>query len=121
MSSENMVVLVGRVGQIFPARVTQSDKKVFAFSVATNERYTDSHGNKKDNTEWHDIEVWNRLAEICNEHVKVGDQIYIKGKISTKKWKDQSGSERSKKVIIPQHVIFNTAKQSFSEEEGIPF
>lgn len=114
-----MVVLVGRVGQVFESRTTQSEKKVFAFTIATNDRYTDSNGNKKENTEWHDIEVWNRLADICEEHVKVGMQVYIKGKITTKKWKDQNGTDKSKKVIIPQHVIFNSQKSS--SEDDIPF
>lgn len=121
MSYENLAIIVGNVGKMFELKTTQSDKKVLAFAVATNDKYKDANGNYQTSTEWHDIEAWNRLAEICHEQLRVGDKVYIKGKMVTKVWKDRDGKENYKKVINPQHVIFyNKDKQAQGDEE-IPF
>lgn len=94
MSSLNKAMIIGRLGQDPEVRYTQSNTAVANLSVATSERYKDSTGEWKENTEWHRVVAWGRLAEICQEYLKKGSQVYIEGPIQTRKWEDKDGQTR---------------------------
>ncbi len=94
MSSLNKAMIIGRLGQDPDVRYTQSNTAVANLSVATSERYKDNMGEWKENTEWHRVVAWGRLAEICQEYLKKGSQVYIEGPIQTRKWEDKEGQTR---------------------------
>lgn len=94
MSSLNKAMIIGRLGQDPEVRYTQSNTAVATLSVATNERYKDKTGEWKESTEWHRVVAWGRTAEICQEYLQKGSQVYIEGPIQTRKWEDKDGQTR---------------------------
>lgn len=94
MSSINKAIIIGRLGQDPDVRYTQSNTAVANFSVATNERFKDRNGEFQERTEWHRIVAWGRTAEICQEYLKKGSQVYIEGPIQTREWEDKEGQKR---------------------------
>lgn len=102
----NKVLLIGNLGREPELRHTQSGTAVASFSIATSENWTDNEGNKQESTEWHNIIAWKRLAELCSEYLKKGSRVYVEGKISTRKWKDQDGDNRYTTEIVAREIKF---------------
>ena len=92
--SVNKVILLGNLGKDPEMKVTPADKPVAKFSLATNERYKDKDGNWQDRTEWHNIVLWERLAEIAGEYLKKGSKVYIEGRIRTDSWDDKQTNQK---------------------------
>ena len=90
----NKAILIGNLGADPELRYTSSGTAVCNFSVATTETYKDRDGNQVENTEWHRVVAWARLAEICGEYLKKGRQVYIEGQIQTRSWEDQDGNTK---------------------------
>ena len=90
----NKVILVGNLGSDPEIRYTGSGTAVCNFSVATSESYKDRDGNQVENTEWHRVVAWARLAEICGEYLKKGRQVYIEGQLQTRQWEDKDGNTK---------------------------
>ena len=90
----NKVILIGNLGQDPELRYTSSGTAVCNFSLATTESYKDRDGNQVENTEWHRIVAWARLAEICGEYLSKGRQVYIEGQLQTRQWEDKDGNTR---------------------------
>ena len=100
MRGINKVILVGNVGKI-DTRFTQDGKAVANISIATSESWKDkTTGEKKESVEWHKVVFFGKLAEIANEYVKVGAQLYIEGKLQTRKWQDKQGQDRYTTEIV---------------------
>ena len=101
MASVNKVIVVGNLGKDPETRFMPDGKAVCNFSVATTDKWTDKATNeKKEATEWHRISTFGRLAEICGEYLKKGSQVYIEGKLRTRKWQDKEGQDRYTTEII---------------------
>ncbi|MEX0823962.1 MAG: single-stranded DNA-binding protein [Balneolaceae bacterium] len=94
MSSLNKAMIIGRLGADPEVRYTQSNTAVATFSVATTEKYKDRNGELQENTEWHRVVAWGRLAEICQEYLKKGSLAYFEGPIQTNEWEDKDGQKR---------------------------
>jgi len=94
MSTLNKAMIIGRLGADPEVRYTQSNTAVATLSVATNERYKDNNGEWNERTEWHRVVAWGRLAEICQQYLKKGSQIYIEGPIQTRQWEGKDGQTR---------------------------
>lgn len=94
MSSLNKAMIIGRLGQDPEVRYTQSNTAVANLSVATSERYKDASGQQQETTEWHRVVLWDRLAEIAQEYLEKGSQVYIEGPIQTRQWEDKQGQTR---------------------------
>ena len=92
--SVNKVILVGFVGKEPEFRAFADGTGVTNFSMATSEKYKDKAGEWKEITEWHRIGSFGKLSEIVNKFVTKGSQVYVEGKISTRKWKDANGVEK---------------------------
>jgi single-strand DNA-binding protein len=91
----NKVILIGRIGKDPEMRYTPNGTAVAAFSIATTENWKDKNtGEKQEKTEWHKIEAWRRLAEICGEWLSKGSLVYVEGKLQTDSWEDREGSKR---------------------------
>ena len=101
----NKVILVGNLGQDPETRYMPSGSAVTNFTVATNESWKDKQtGEQKERTEWHRVAMFNRLAEIAAEYLRKGSQIYIEGKLRTRKWQDRDGNERYTTEIIADEM-----------------
>ena len=100
--SVNKVILVGNLGQNPEMRYTQGGQPVANMRLATTERYTDKSGQKQEQTEWHTVVAFGRLAEICGQYLTKGRQIYIEGRIRTRQWQDQQGQKRYTTEIVAQ-------------------
>ncbi|MEX2455864.1 MAG: single-stranded DNA-binding protein [Balneolaceae bacterium] len=94
MSSLNKAMIIGRLGADPEVRYTQSNTAVATMNVATTERYKDRNGEQQENTEWHRVVAWSRLAEICQEYLKKGSLVYFEGPIQTNEWEDKEGQKR---------------------------
>lgn len=100
MSDLNKVMIIGRLGRDPETRYMPSGKAVTNFSVATSERWK-KDGEKQERTEWHNVVAFDKLAEICAEYLRKGSQVYVEGKLQTRKWQDKEGKDRySTEVII---------------------
>ena len=93
MSSVNKVILLGNIGKDPEVRETKSGK-VVNLVLATSEKYTDKSGQKQENTEWHNLVVFGKLADVVAKYVKKGDKLYVEGSITTRKWEDKEGNTR---------------------------
>lgn len=102
----NKVILVGNLGQEPELRYTGSGTAVCNMRLATNENYKDRDGNLVEKTEWHNIVAWDRLAEICNEYLQKGSQVYFEGSLQTRSWEDRDGNTRYTTEVKAQEVMF---------------
>ncbi len=104
MAGVNKAIIVGNLGADPEVRTTQSGTQVANFNVATTEQYTDQSGQRQERTEWHRIVAFGRLGEICGQYLHKGKQVYIEGRIQTRKWTDQSGNDKWTTEIIAREM-----------------
>lgn len=102
MSGVNKVILVGNLGRDPEVRYTQTGSAVANFTLATNERWKDATGETKEKTEWHRIVVWGKQAEIANEYLRKGRQVYVEGSLQTREWTDRDGNKRQTTEVRAQ-------------------
>jgi single-strand DNA-binding protein len=102
----NKVILVGNLGQDPELRYTQNGKPVANFNLATSEKYRNKSGELVENTEWHKIVCFDKLAENVNEHLEKGKRIFLEGKIQTRSWEDQDGNKKYSTEIIARDIKF---------------
>lgn len=100
----NKVILIGRLGRDPETRFMPNGEAVCNFSVATSEKYTDKNGQRQEATEWHNVTMYRKLAEIAGEYLKQGSQVYIEGKIKSRKYTDKNGAERTAYDIIANEM-----------------
>ena len=98
--SLNKVLLIGRLGQAPIVRYMPNGDAVCNFSLATSEKFTDKSGNKAEKTEWHNIVIYRKLAEIAGQYLKKGSQVYLEGRIQSRKYTDKNGVERTAYEIV---------------------
>jgi single-strand DNA-binding protein len=101
----NKAILVGNLGADPELRQTQSGQTVATFRLATSERWKDRQGQLQDRTEWHNIVVWGRLAEVVRDYLTKGSSVYIEGRIQTRQWEDQSGQKRYTTEIVANEMV----------------
>ena len=94
MASVNKVILIGNLGRDPEVRYLPSGDAVATLSVATTEKWKDKNGDQQEQTEWHRVSFFGRQAEICGEYLRKGSQIYVEGRLQTRKWTDKEGKER---------------------------
>ena len=101
MDGVNKVILIGRLGQD-PEIKNVNGTKVANFSIATTESYKDKNGYKVENTEWHNIVIWGGLADVVESYVHKGDQLYLEGKLMTRKWEKEGVTYSRTEVVCNQ-------------------
>lgn len=94
MASLNKVMLIGNLGKDPEVRFTASGQAVASFSLATSEKFKSKNGEWEERTEWHNITLWGKLAEIAGEYLTKGKTIFVEGRLQTRKWQDKSGNDR---------------------------
>ena len=100
----NKVILIGRLGRDPEVRYMPNGEAVCNFSVATSESWKDSNGQKQERSEWHNITMYRKLAEIAGQYLTKGSQVYLEGKIQTRKYQDKNGVERTTYDIIANEM-----------------
>ena len=98
--SVNKVILVGRLGKDPETRYMTNGEAVTNVSLATSENWKDKNGEKQERTEWHNLVFYRRLAEIAGEYLRKGSQIFVEGRIQTRKWQDKEGKDRYTTEIV---------------------
>ena len=98
--SLNKVLLIGRLGGNPSVRQMPNGEAVCNFSIATSETWKDQHGQKQERTEWHAVTLYRRMAEVAGQYLKKGSQVYIEGRIQSRKYTDKNGIERTAYEII---------------------
>ena len=114
--SVNKVILIGRLGKDPEVRSIPSGKSVTKFTLATDDRFTDKSGEKQERTEWHNIETWDRLAEICGQYLRKGSLVYIEGSIRTESWDDKETGVKKYRTKIVANTMQMLEKKG--DEEG---
>ncbi len=118
----NKVMLIGHLGDEVKMHYFEGGGCVGRFPLATNETYVSKQTNERvTNTEWHNIVVRNKAAEICEKYLSKGDRIYVEGRIKTRKWQDDSGNERySTEIQCTDFTFLTTKKESEGQTQNKP-
>lgn len=102
--SVNKVILIGNLGKDPEVRYLEGGTAVANFPLATSETYKNRNGELTTSTEWHNIVVWRRLAEITEKYLKKGNKVYIEGKLRTRSWQDQDGNNRYTTEVVADNL-----------------
>lgn len=137
--SLNKVMLIGNLGKDPEIRYTGSGAAVASFSLATNESWKDGDGNQQERVEWHNIVVWQKLAEICQQYLRKGSKIYVEGRIQTRSYDDKNTGTKKyiTEIVVSQMLMLDgkpqgtaetsepsypaAASQPAAADEGLPF
>ena len=115
--SLNKVILIGRLGRDPEVRYMPNGDAVCNFSVATSESWTDRNsGQRQERTEWHNISMYRRLAEIAGQYLKKGSQVYLEGKIQSRKYTDKQGMERTAYDIVCSEMKMLDSRNSQQQD-----
>ena len=103
--SVNKVILIGNLGKDPEVRHLENGAVVANFPIATSETYTDRNtGERRENTDWHDIVVWRGLAEVVEKYVRKGHKVYVEGKLKKRSWQDKEGSTRYTTEVVADEL-----------------
>lgn len=100
----NKVLLIGNVGKDPEVRHLESGVAVATITLATSERFKDKSGEVKELTEWHTVNAWRNLADLAENYIRKGSQIYVEGRIRTRSWEDQNGQKRYSTEILADNI-----------------
>ncbi|MGB2063534.1 MAG: single-stranded DNA-binding protein [Marinomonas gallaica] len=115
----NKVILVGNLGQDPEVRYMPNGNAAANATLATSESWKDQQGQMQERTEWHKLTFYRRLAEVVGEYLKKGSQIYVEGKLQTRKWQDQQGQDRyTTEVIVDQMQMLGGQSNSGGQGGG---
>jgi single-strand DNA-binding protein len=104
MASVNKAILIGNLGADPELRYTPTQQAVASFSLATTEKYKDKSGTLQSRTEWHNIVLWGRLAEVAQSYLKKGSPVYIEGRIQYRSYDDKNGIKRYRTEVVGQSI-----------------
>ncbi|OGY86766.1 MAG: hypothetical protein A2319_00925 [Candidatus Kerfeldbacteria bacterium RIFOXYB2_FULL_38_14] len=109
----NKVMLIGRLTRDPEVKTIPSGQTVANFSVATGRKWKDQQsGEQKEQTEFHNVVVWRRLAEICGQYLKKGSQVYLEGHLQTRSWDDPAGNKRYRTEVVVDNMIMLGGKSA---------
>lgn len=112
----NVVHIIGNVGKDAELRYTQAGKSVASFSVATSNKWKGGDGEQHEQTEWHRIVAWGKLAEIAGKYVTKGRQAYVQGRLQTRAWEDREGNKKHTTEIVASEIILLGPKPEDNRE-----
>jgi single-strand DNA-binding protein len=120
MKSVNKVILVGNLGKDPELKYTPSGTAVAKFSIATSSRYKDKNDQWQEQTEWHNVVAWARLAEIAGEYLKKGSKVYVEGRLQTRSWDDKNTNQKKymTEVVVNDLVLLGGRGEGASDDSG---
>jgi len=113
----NKVQIIGRLTQDLELKQAPNGNSVVNFPVATNRHWTDSSGNKQEQTEFHTIEMWGKLADIAGQYLTKGQEVYIEGRLQTKSWEAEDGSKRYKTSIVAEQMQMGARSNGWGDNK----
>ena len=113
----NKVMIIGGLGSDPEMRYTPSGKPVTSFSVAVSRGWRTSEGERKEATEWFNVVSWGNLAEICNQHLHKGSQVYIEGRLQTRNWEDATGTRHYRTELVANEMIILDGRHYVADDE----
>ncbi len=118
----NKLLIIGHLGRDPEMRYTPSGKPVTTFSVATSRTWHSDDGERHEDTEWFNVVAWGGLAEICNQHLRKGMQVYVEGRLQTRRWEDAEGNKHFTTELVAKEMIMlgekkETVRTSFDQDE----
>lgn len=122
MRGLNKIQLIGRLGKDPEIKTTQAGQQFARTSLAVDEGYT-KEGRKVDKTEWFNLVIWGKLAEIAGQYLTKGALVYIEGKVQTREWQDQEGNQRRSTEVVAQELIMLGEKRQAAQAaapEAVP-
>jgi single-strand DNA-binding protein len=126
----NKVMVIGHLGRDPEMRYTPSGRPVTTFSVATTRAWHSADGERHEETEWFNVVAWGSLAEICNQHLRRGQQAYVEGRLQTRRWDDAEGKKHYATELVAKEIIMLGDRKEGTttafvaapgEDEGFPF
>ena len=111
MGTVNRVILVGNLGRDAELRYTGGGAAVASFSVATTEVWKDKDGQKQEQTEWHRISLWGKQGETVAQYLTKGKQVYVEGRLQTRKWQDKEGNDKYTTEIVADRMQMLGSRQ----------
>lgn len=118
MASVNKVILVGNLGRDPETRYMPDGGAITNISIATTSTWKDKNGEKQESTEWHRVAFFGKLAEIAGEYLKKGSQVYVEGKLRTRKWQDKDGSDKYTTEVIADAMQMLGSRQGMGGGDG---
>lgn len=112
----NRIQIIGNLGRDPELRFTQSGTPVANFTVAVNESWRRRDGQQGERTEWFRIVAWGRLAEIANEYLQRGRQVFIEGRIQTREWQDREGNDRTSTELVARDLMMLGSREDAPDE-----
>ncbi len=116
----NKVMIIGHLGRDPEMRYTPSGRPVTTFTVATSRSWNTSDGERRTETEWFNVVAWSSLAEICNQYLTKGQQVYIEGRLQTRYWEDDQGKRHSSVEIVANEMIMLGKRSSSNQDANAP-
>ena len=113
----NKVLIIGALGSEPEMRYTPSGKPVTSFSVAVSRGGRTSEGERKEATEWFNVVSWGNLAEICNQHLRKGSQVYIEGRLQTRSWDDAGGVKHFRTELVANEMIILDGRSYVADDD----
>lgn len=120
MASVNKVILIGHLGRDPETRYMPSGDAMTTISLATTEQWRDKEGNKQEKTEWHRIVMFGKVAEIAEEYLKKGAQVYFEGALQTRKWTDKGGNDRYSTEVVCRTMKMLSKPTGGSQQRSEP-
>lgn len=125
----NKVMIIGRLGKDPEMRYTPSGRPVTNFSVATSRNWNSSDGERRTETEWFNVVAWGSLAEICNQYLVKGQQVYVEGRLQSRNWEDTEGKRHTSVEIVASEMIMlgdrrspeDNVSDEQTDEDEFPF
>jgi single-strand DNA-binding protein len=111
MASVNKVILIGNLGRDPEVRYMPDGGAITNISIATTENWKDKNGEKQEKTEWHRVAFFGKLAEIAGEYLKKGSQVYVEGRLQTRKWQDKEGNDKYTTEIVADRMQMLGSRQ----------
>lgn len=114
----NKVMLIGHLGREPEMRYTPSGRPVTSFSIATNRTWNTANGERHSETEWFNIVTWENLAEFCKQHLNKGQQVYIEGRLQTRRWDDKEGNKHTTTEVVASEMLILGERRGTTSEQG---
>jgi single-strand DNA-binding protein len=126
----NKLMIIGHLGRDPEMRYTPSGRPVTTFSVATTRSWHSADGERHEETEWFNVVAWGSLAEICNQHLRKGQQVYVEGRLQTRRWEDSEGNKHyTTELVAKEMIMLGDKRETYTaedhddegESEALPF
>lgn len=123
MGSVNKVLIIGNAGKDPETKYTDAGVAVCTLTLATKHSWKEKDGQRQEKTEWHRVVFWGRLAEIVDKYVKKGSQVYVEGRLETRKWTDKNGNDKYTTEIVADQMqmLSGRPKAEVDNDDEVPF